>query len=159
VCRIATVCSAAARWLDDPTTFAARRPEEHALSGQYLLLIDPNPATRRGMTDMLAPAGYRTVTLESLTDAVTALRQVRPAAVLIDIDDASPASDGLALLAQQQSIPVIVTGDLETALPWARRHGAAFVAQPAGIRTLQTVIERAITAQPPRPAVITQHRN
>jgi DNA-binding NtrC family response regulator len=136
------------------TLFAASAAAmRRRMSEQYLLLVDDNPATRRGMTDKLAPAGYRTVTLESLADAVTALRQVRPTAVLIDIDDDTPLGACLVNIARQQSIPVIVTGDLTTALPWARQHGAAFVAQPASTRTLQTVIERAITTQPPRPAV------
>jgi CheY-like chemotaxis protein len=126
------------------------------VSGQYLLLVDRNPVTRKGTTDKLSPAGYRTVTISATTDAVSALRQVRPAAVLIDIDAQDPAGSDLVELARQQRIPVIVTGDLPEGLHWAREHGAAFVAHPVSARTLQSVVERAISTQPEPPTSMLQ---
>jgi len=88
----------------------AEKPQTTGTDVATLLLVDDDPNHREIYQRRLERRGYRVRLAESADEAVAAMREGAPSAVVLDI--AMPARDGLSalqeMIALQPDLPVII---------------------------------------------------
>jgi signal transduction histidine kinase len=70
-----------------------------------VLVVDDDPSTRAGMCELLADAGYRSVTAENGAVALEQLKQLHPPPGLVVLDLMMPVMDGWQFLKHVQQTP------------------------------------------------------
>jgi two-component system, NtrC family, nitrogen regulation response regulator NtrX len=118
-----------------------------------ILIVDDEADIRSLIADTLADEGYQTRTAGDAAAALAAVRQRRPALVLLDVWLEGSAMDGLgvldALRADHADVPVIMIsghGTIETAIAAIRKGAYEFLEKPFKIDRLLLLVERAIEA-------------
>jgi DNA-binding response OmpR family regulator len=108
-----------------------------------ILLVDDVPATRIGLAELLAEAGYDTRAVATFEEALRALRAETPDLLIADVR--LGAFNGLQLLVSSpRSVPaIIITGFADPVLESdARQHGAEYVLKPVSPPVLLEMIRR-----------------
>jgi len=96
-----------------------------------ILIVEDDDSVRAVFSDILAAAGYEVTSTDSAFGAATLVRDLRPAAVLLDIG--LPFRPGTALLDELKAdkrtadVPVVVVSGMTESLSESRRAMAAAV--------------------------------
>ncbi len=118
------------------------------IEGRTVLFVDDDPNHREIYARRLARHGYRVRTVAGADAAIAAIREERPAVVVLDI--AMPGRDGLSalqeMIAMEPDLPVII----HTAYPTFRDDflawtADAYVEKSSDIAPLLTALERALS--------------
>ena len=117
----------------------------HLLSD--ILVVDDDPAIRDVVADILAMSGYSVRTATNGIEALDALRQRRPAAILLDL--MMPVMSGWEFLRACQSeapgvpVPVVIMSAARDGATLADELGAqAFLAKPFELEDILSVVKR-----------------
>ena len=108
-----------------------------------VLIVEDDAATRNGLTELLANAGYQTRALASFEEGLRALRTDAPDLLIADVR--LGAYNGLQLLVSSpRRIPaIIITGFADPVLEAdARQHGADYVLKPIAPAALLDLIRQ-----------------
>jgi len=108
-----------------------------------VLIVEDDPATRNGLTELVANAGYETRALATFEEGLRALRTDTPDLLIADVR--LGAYNGLQLLVSSpRRIPAImITGFADPVLEAdARQHGAEYVLKPIAPAALLDLIRR-----------------
>src|SRR6476661_7576275 len=108
-----------------------------------VLIVEDDPATRSGLTELLANAGYETRAVATFEEGLRALRTETPDLLIADVR--LGAVNGLQLLVSSpRTIPaIIITGFADPVLESdARQHGAEYVLKPVSPHVLLEMVGR-----------------
>jgi DNA-binding response OmpR family regulator len=108
-----------------------------------VLIVEDDPATRSGLTELLANAGYQAYALATFEEGLRALRSETPDLLIADVR--LGAFNGLQLLVSSpRRIPAImITGFADPVLEAdARQHGADYVLKPVAPAALLDLVRR-----------------
>jgi CheY-like chemotaxis protein len=108
-----------------------------------VLLVDDDTATRVGLAELLAEAGYATVAVATFEEGLRALRFDTPDLLIADVR--LGAFNGLQLLVSSpRPVPaIIITGFADPVLESdARQHGADYVLKPVSPPVLLEMVRR-----------------
>jgi CheY-like chemotaxis protein len=116
---------------------------------RLVFIVDDDEMHRSAMADLLAEAGYCTLTAENGAQALAKLRQSpRPRPCLILLDLMMPVMNGQQFHAQKQSDPdlswiplVVMSADADLAEK-AGALGSGFLAKPAGRAIVLATVAR-----------------
>ncbi|WP_254507871.1 sigma-54-dependent transcriptional regulator [Anatilimnocola floriformis] len=115
-----------------------------------ILIVDDEPTICWGLAELAKQLGHQSQTASSAEQAFTLARTFAADVILLDVR--LPGIDGLAAMAQfKQLLPaakiVIMTahGDLSTAVDAVRQGAFEYIVKPFDTRTIERVIERALT--------------
>jgi DNA-binding response OmpR family regulator len=115
----------------------------HTASPSTLLIVDDDAATREGLAQMLAGAGYRVITADTFARAQQSLKTNKPDLLIADVRLGD--FNGLQLIATSP-FPIraiVVTGFADAALERdARQLGAEYLIKPITRAALLDLIER-----------------
>jgi DNA-binding response OmpR family regulator len=108
-----------------------------------VLLVDDDTATRLGLAELLADAGYETRAVATFEEGLRALRSETPDLLIADVR--LGAFNGLQLLVSSpRRVPaIIITGFADPVLESdARQHGAEYVLKPVSPPVLLEMVRR-----------------
>ena len=118
-----------------------------------ILIVEDDDSVRGLFADILMSSGYEVTATDSAFGAPTLVRDLRPAAVILDIG--LPFRPGTALLHELKAdpltadVPVVVVSGLTEGLSEAHRSlASAVLEKPVAVDTLLAAL-RAITISPP----------
>ncbi len=122
------------------------------MTGQYILVVDDEPAIRDLVQEILEDEAYEVDVAESAAEARDKRSQRRPDLVLLDIW--MPGEDGISLLKDWQesgslACPVIMMsghGTVETAVQATRLGAYDFIEKPLTLAKLLLCVRRALEA-------------
>jgi len=121
---------------------------------ERILIADDDPVQRRLVENMIARAGYETVTVETGDAAVAALTAPDAAIDGVVLDLVMPDLDGLGVLAKLRErdirVPVIVQtahGGIDNVVSAMRAGAVDFVVKPASAERLQVSLRNALAAR------------
>lgn len=122
------------------------------MSAQHILVVDDEPDIRASVRDILEDENYSVAVAENAEAARRALRERRPALILLDIW--MPDLDGVSLLKEWADgrglpCPVIMMsghGTVETAVEATRLGAYDFLEKPLSLAKLLLTVERALEA-------------
>jgi CheY-like chemotaxis protein len=126
----------------------------------YVLVVDDVPALAKLMVDILATAGYRTITAANGQEALAHLRSGVPLPALILLDLDMPVMNGWEFRAEQQrdpflnAIPVLIVSGEGNLHQHASAMGAAgYLNKPVALSHLLNTVSYFIPRVPtPAPA-------
>jgi len=102
-----------------------------------ILVVDDDPPTRSGLSELLAEAGHEVSSAASFDDAVEILQTAPPDLLITDVR--LDGRNGLQLLVKS-SVPVrtiVLTGSYDPVLEAnARRAGAVYMLKPVTVERL-----------------------
>jgi CheY-like chemotaxis protein len=116
---------------------------------RLVLIVEDDPDQRRFLERMIAASGWRVATAPDGEAGLTAVREHRPDAIVLDV--MMPRLNGFQTCRRLKSDPetrgipvVVVTAkDQPTDEFWAREVGAdAFLAKPVDLRNLLDLLQR-----------------
>ena len=118
------------------------------MSGERVLIVDDEPGSRRGLSELLAAWGYST---EMAADGVEGLEKVecfQPQVVIADLS--MPRLDGLEMLQQLQGklgelafVMLTAKGSIPSAVEAMKRGAFDYLAKPVDTGQLRAVLEKA----------------
>ncbi len=118
-----------------------------------ILIVDDEPTICWGLAELARQLGHTTQTASSAEQALKIARDFSADIILLDVR--LPGIDGLAAMAELKlHLPaakiVIMTahGDLSTAVDAVRQGAFEYIVKPFDTRTIERVIERALTPAP-----------
>jgi DNA-binding response OmpR family regulator len=114
-----------------------------------VLIVEDNDATRTGLSELLARAGYRTQSTRSFEEGSRAMRDDPPDLLIADVR--LGAYNGLQLLVTSpKRVPtIIMTGFPDPVLEADARHlGAQFILKPVAPDALLSLVEAQLAARP-----------
>lgn len=124
-----------------------------------ILVIEDDPAVRRGVVDALQLEGYRV--LEAAEGKSGLARALEDAFDLILLDLALPGIDGLAILRQVRAVlptlPVIIItarGEESARVEGLRLGADDYVVKPLGLAELRARVEAVLRRSPQRPLAV-----
>jgi eukaryotic-like serine/threonine-protein kinase len=134
--------------------------QTRAMIPPLVLVVDDDPAARRLIETMLRNGipQIEIVTAQNGRDAMTSMRQRRPAAIITDLE--MPRVNGMELVAalrassETHDVPVIVTSSVGSAEDWRVLHqmGANdFLPKPLNPETLCATVSRYVRRRRQRP--------
>ena len=106
-----------------------------------VLIVDDDPATRTGLSELLAGAGFAVVAAAAYHEAVTRLRTSPPHLLIADVR--LGAYNGLQLVISRPShvAAIVISGFADATLEReAHRFGAAYLLKPVNPRQLLVVV-------------------
>jgi len=114
-------------------------------NGAHILVVEDDPPIARLMEALLESAGYHVTIVADGERALTAVQDLQPALVLLDLT--LPRMDGWSVLAQLRTRagapPVILlTGHLRAASQGAAAGAAATIIKPFDVDDLLATVER-----------------
>jgi DNA-binding response OmpR family regulator len=119
-------------------------------SPRRILIVDDDDATRRGLTALMAGAGYVAISATSLQEATDALHREAPDLVITDIR--LQGYNGLQLLAMgSRPIPaIVVTGYPDRSIEAdAKKMGADYLLKPIAPVALLALVQQKLEASAP----------
>ncbi len=115
-----------------------------------LLVVDDEQSICWGLTRLGESIGHEVVTASSAEQALRAVEDVRPDAIVLDVR--LPGMDGLTAIRQFRerlgTVPIIVItayGDLETAVEAVRNGAFEYIVKPFDLDIVQRALVRALT--------------
>jgi two-component system nitrogen regulation response regulator NtrX len=115
-----------------------------------ILIVDDEPDIRELVSGVLEDEGYTTRTAATSDEAFTALAELRPSLVLLDVWLKGSKLDGLEVLDEikrrDPTLPVLVFsghGNLDTAVAAVRKGAADFIEKPFEAERLLHLVARA----------------
>jgi DNA-binding response OmpR family regulator len=111
-----------------------------------ILLVDDDTATRVGLAELLANAGYEAHAVATFEEGLRALRTDTPDLLIADVR--LGAFNGLQLLVSSpRSVPaIVITGFADPVLESdARQHGAEYVLKPVTPSVLLDMVRRRLS--------------
>ncbi len=118
-----------------------------------ILVVDDEPAERRGLARLLEQSGYAVETAASGTEALAVVDERRPAAILADL--VLPDLDAMELLTRLRATGhspgvVVVTGhaSIESAVAAMRRGAVDYLVKPIQPAALAAAVDKAVSAPP-----------
>jgi CheY-like chemotaxis protein len=140
----------------EPMPPIALRPED----GDTVLIIDDDPANLDLMSRFLAKEGFRTVTASRGLEGLRLARELRPAAVILDV--LIPEMDGWSVLTAIKSdpdladIPVIMVSMVDNRSMGLALGAADFLAKPIDPTSLGSLLGKYCGDAPPGIALIVE---
>jgi FixJ family two-component response regulator len=123
-----------------------------AIQKARVLVVDDEPAARKGLEKLLELEGYRVVTAASGDEALTIAPELAPDVVVTDLK--MPGMDGIELLERLHELdvelPVIMVtafGDVGSAVKAMRAGAFNFLTKPVDFDALSVSIERALESR------------
>jgi two-component system NtrC family response regulator len=117
---------------------------------EKVLIIDDDPAVRRGIAIILRDAGFATLTAPGGEKGIECCRTTPPDAIILDLT--MPGMNGMDTLSAirelQRDIPVIIhtgTGDITRAVAAMRLGASDFLEKPVNAETLILSLEKAVS--------------
>jgi DNA-binding response OmpR family regulator len=126
------------------------------MNTSHLVVVEDEPAIRRGVVDALCASGYAVV---EAADGVRGLEEaVRPGVDLVLLDLLMPRRDGLEVLAElrkvRPTLPVIILtarGSEDDRVRGLKRGADDYVVKPFSARELLARVEAVLRRSPDRP--------
>jgi DNA-binding NtrC family response regulator len=121
---------------------------------ERVLIVDDDGATRRGLVQLLAQAGYETTAVGTFDEARRIIGATPPDLLITDIR--LEAYNGLQLILNSpRTIPtIVITGFADPVLEAeARRGGAAYLVKPVQPLELLEVVAEKLAAHHSRPGI------
>jgi two-component system nitrogen regulation response regulator NtrX len=119
------------------------------VAGEYILIVDDEPAIQKALRDVLEDEGYRVSLAGSGADALKAVADEPPDLVFLDIW--MPRMDGLETLAELKrlrpdAIVVVISGHgtIETAIKATRLGAWDFIEKPLSLEKTLVTVTRAL---------------
>jgi DNA-binding response OmpR family regulator len=106
-----------------------------------VLVVEDDPATCNGISELLDLEGYRVVFASTVRDARVMLAVARPLAVIVDVvlrdgGSAEPLIEEMA----RDAVPFVVTSGLRSNAVIAQRYGAPFLPKPFDVDEFLTAV-------------------
>ena len=121
------------------------RPDEGAVGGRPILVVDDDPGILAMLRDLLESEGLVVRTASNGQEALDALSEMVPSLILLDMR--MPVLDGWGFAeryrARALAYPIVVMTAAESARRWAEEIGATgYIAKPFDVNELLQTIER-----------------
>ena len=119
------------------------------MSGAIILIVDDEESVRNTLAGVMRDEGYEVVSAASGKEGISALNEIQPSLVLLDI--AMPGMDGIEALRQfkemRPDMPVIMVtghGTIETAVKTTKMGAYDFIEKPTGLPQLTLVVKHGL---------------
>lgn len=143
--------------LTEPAVAAACDVDASAQADKTLLIVENDDVFRRKLTDVMAARGFDAVPAANLSEAVTAIRERRPAFAIIDLhlgDKESGLEVVEALKQHRKSARALILtgyGNTPTAVAAVKLGAVDYIAKPADADEIIQALLAADGLPPPAP--------
>ena len=108
-----------------------------------LLIVDDDRTTREGLKQLLANAGYRTITAGTFPEAAHALRSDSPDLLIVDVRLGEYNGLQLIITAERRIPAIVLTGYADPVVEDEARHeGAEYLVKPVDTQALLGLIRK-----------------
>lgn len=133
----------------------ARAPAAAQARAQTLVVVDHNRDEARHLARQLSYFGYTVHTHETIAGLAELVREVRPAALILDLpipEDGGPGGPGIAPILKGPAPPIIFLSrraDLAARVYAVRAGGSAYLVRPVDTDDLVSALDRLTNVVPP----------